>query len=61
MCDIHGGTGIDVLAGQAKVLSESGRDWTAGMIKAAEKMLAIAQQERIELAVLIHLLPKGAK
>ncbi|MCB9080916.1 MAG: DUF523 domain-containing protein [Lewinellaceae bacterium] len=55
MCDIHGGTGIDVLAGRAKVLTESGEDWTAGMIKAAEKMLAIAQQERIELAILMDI------
>ena len=30
--DIHGGTGFDVLDGQARVLSESGRDWTAGVL-----------------------------
>lgn len=55
MCDIHGGTGFDVLDGKAKLLSESGQDWTVGIIKASEKMLEIAQQERIELAVLMDI------
>lgn len=53
MCDIHGGTGLDVLNGKAKVLSDSGKDWTEGMIKASEKMLEIAKQEKIELAVMM--------
>ncbi|KAA0211493.1 DUF523 domain-containing protein [Ignavibacteria bacterium CHB1] len=55
MSDIHGGTGFDVLEGKAKVLSESGKDWTEGMIKASERMLEIAQQENIELAVLMDI------
>lgn len=55
MCDIHGGTGFDVLDGKAKVLSESGRDWTAGMIAASEKMLALARKEKIELAVMMDI------
>ncbi len=55
MCDIHGGTGFDVLEGKAKVLTESGKDWTEGMIKASEKMLEIAQKENIELAVLMDI------
>ena len=53
MCDIHGGTGFDVLDGKAKLLTESGQDWTEGIIKASEKMLEIAKQEKIELAVLM--------
>lgn len=53
MCDIHGGTGFDVLEGRAKVLTETGKDWTSGMVKASEKMLETAQQENIELAVLM--------
>lgn len=53
MCDIHGGTGLDVLEGKAKVLSDSGRDWSEGMIKASEKMLEIAREEDIELAVMM--------
>jgi uncharacterized protein YbbK (DUF523 family) len=53
MCDIHGGTGIDVLNGKAKILTESGIDWTEGMIRASEKMLEIATNEKIELAILM--------
>lgn len=55
MCDIHGGTGEDVLNGRAKVLTETGIDWTDGMIKASEKMLEIAQKNNIELAVLMDI------
>lgn len=55
MCDIHGGTGFDVLDGKAKVLTESGKDWTAGMIRASEKMLEIAQKEAVELAVMMDI------
>lgn len=53
MCDIHGGNGIDVLNGKAKVLTESGKDWTAGMIAASLKMLHIAISEQVEIAVLM--------
>lgn len=53
MCDIHGGTGYDVLNGTAKVLTETGKDWSEGMINAANKMLEVAQEEDIELAVLM--------
>lgn len=55
MSDIHGGTGLDVLNGNAKVLSESGNDWTDGMIKASIKMLDLAKQEKIELAILMDI------
>ncbi|MDP1725222.1 MAG: DUF523 domain-containing protein [Bacteroidota bacterium] len=55
MCDIHGGTGIDVLNGKAKVLTESGKDWTDGMIKASEKMFEIAKKEDIEIAILMDM------
>ncbi|MDH4474052.1 MAG: DUF523 domain-containing protein [Fluviicola sp.] len=55
MCDIHGGTGLDVLEGRARVLTESGIDWTQGMIRASEKMLELAQREQIELAVLMDI------
>lgn len=55
MCDIHGGTGFDVLDGKAKLLSESGQDWTDGIIQASEKMLDLAQQEKIDLAVLMDI------
>jgi uncharacterized protein YbbK (DUF523 family) len=55
MCDIHGGTGMDVLEGKAKVLTETGVDWTEGMIKASEKMLELARREKIELAVMMDI------
>ncbi len=53
MCDIHGGTGLDVLEGRAKMLSEFGEDWSEGIIRASEKMLKLAQAEDVELAVLM--------
>jgi uncharacterized protein YbbK (DUF523 family) len=53
MCDIYNGTGLDVLNGKAKVLTETGKDWTQGMIKASEKMLEIAKNEKIELAIMM--------
>ncbi len=55
MCDIHGGTGFDVLDGKAKVLAEHGDDWTDGMIKASERMLEIARNEHIEIAVMMDI------
>jgi uncharacterized protein YbbK (DUF523 family) len=55
MCDIHGGNGFDVLDGKAKVITESGIDWTERMIRASEKMLTIARQSDIELAVMMDI------
>ena len=55
MCDIHGGNGMDVLEGNAKVLSHTGKDWSKGMITASEKMLEIAKKEEIELAVMMDI------
>jgi len=53
MCDIHGGNGLDVLNGNAKVLTESGTDWTEGMIRASKKMLEIAIKEKVEIAIMM--------
>lgn len=55
MCDIHGGDGRDVLDGKANVLTETGLDWTAGMIAAAYKMLEYATENRVELAILMDI------
>lgn len=55
LCDIYGGDGHDVLEGRAKVLAESGADWTAGMIRAAEKMLELAIQQQVEIAVMMDI------
>ncbi|HQV05356.1 MAG TPA: DUF523 domain-containing protein [Chitinophagaceae bacterium] len=55
MCDIHGGNGLDVLEGRAKVLTTSGIDWTEGMIRASEKMLETAQNNNVELAIMMDI------
>jgi uncharacterized protein YbbK (DUF523 family) len=52
MPDLHGGDGVDVLAGRAKVLDEHGTDVTERMIAGAEAMAAFAARERAELALL---------
>jgi uncharacterized protein YbbK (DUF523 family) len=52
MPDIHGGDGMDVVAGRAKVLDEHGRDVTAKMIEGARAMLAFARAADAELAIL---------
>lgn len=54
-CDIYGGSGVDVLDGKAKVLTSTGVDWTAGMIKAAEKMLEVAKSSNIEIAIMMDI------
>ncbi|MBL7898160.1 MAG: DUF523 domain-containing protein, partial [Crocinitomicaceae bacterium] len=45
--------GFDVLKGTAKVLAEDGTDWSEGMIKASEKMLSLAVENKIEIAVMM--------
>ena len=55
MCDIHGGDGFDVLEGRAKVLTPNGDDWTEGMVKASEKMLQVANDNKVELAVMMDI------
>lgn len=55
MCDIYGGTGMDVLNGKAKVLTETGIDWSDGMVKASEKMLELAKKENIEIAIMMDI------
>jgi uncharacterized protein YbbK (DUF523 family) len=50
--DIHGGDGIDVLAGSARVLDEHGVDLTEEMIAGGRAMVAFAKKEGAELAIL---------
>jgi uncharacterized protein YbbK (DUF523 family) len=52
MPDIHGGDGVDVLAGRASVLDEHGVDLTEKMIAGARAMAAFARDESAELAIL---------
>jgi uncharacterized protein YbbK (DUF523 family) len=55
LCNIHGGDGFDVLDGRAKVLTEAGEDWTEPMVKAAHRMLELAREHQIHLAVLMDM------
>jgi uncharacterized protein YbbK (DUF523 family) len=55
MPDIHGGDGFDVLDGKARVLTDKGEDWTAGMLAAAQEMLKIARANQVDLAVLMDM------
>ncbi len=55
LCNIHGGNGFDVLDGKARVLTESGKDWTRPMIAAAQKMLSVVVQHKIDLAILMDI------
>ncbi len=50
--DIHGGDGFDVLDGRARVLSDTGEDWTQPMIDAAHVMLMKARGNQVRLALL---------
>ena len=50
--DIHGGDGFDVLDGKAKVVSDTGEDWTGSMLDAAYAMLMKAQDGDVRLALL---------
>jgi uncharacterized protein YbbK (DUF523 family) len=52
MPDIHGGDGVDVLAGRAKVFDEHGEDLTEKMIDGARAMRDYAIAGRAELAIL---------
>jgi uncharacterized protein YbbK (DUF523 family) len=50
--DIHGGTGVDVLDGRARVIAANGEDWTDGMLAAAHEMLRRARAHGAQLALL---------
>jgi uncharacterized protein YbbK (DUF523 family) len=55
MSDLHGGNGFDVLDGRARVVAEDGTDWTAGMTRAAERMLEIARAAKTDIAILMDI------
>lgn len=55
MPDIHGGDGLDVLDGRARVVDEHGADLTESMVLGAQKMLAQALSHRVELAILTNM------
>jgi uncharacterized protein YbbK (DUF523 family) len=53
--DIDGGDGFAVLDGTARVLSDQGEDWTEGMVAAAQVMLALAQDNGVQAALLMDI------
>ena len=53
--DIHGGDGMDVLDGDARVLDQDGNDLTHGMITGAEAMTLFAKQEQVDFAILMDM------
>jgi uncharacterized protein YbbK (DUF523 family) len=53
--DVHGGTGFDVLDGTARVVSDTGEDWTTQMLAAADAMLRVAQENDVRLALLMDI------
>ena len=53
--DIHGGDGIDVLRGRARVLDEDGNDLTRAMLSGAEAMREVARDHDVELALLMDM------
>ncbi|MDP2343501.1 MAG: 2-thiouracil desulfurase family protein [Deltaproteobacteria bacterium] len=53
LCDIHGGNGFDVVDGKARVLTEAGEDWTAGMLAAGKRMVAMAKIANVRVAILM--------
>lgn len=55
LCDIHGGNGFDVLDGRARVLTTSGNDWTEPMIRAAHRMLEVAREHQVDVAILMDM------
>ena len=51
--DCEGGDGHDVLDGKARVITQAGKDITAEMIRGSLKMLQIARENEVELAVMM--------
>ncbi|GAB6138701.1 2-thiouracil desulfurase family protein [Halanaerobaculum tunisiense] len=50
--EIQGGTGVDVLAGRAKVVTKAGKDVTTEFITGAKYTLELAQENDCQLAIL---------
>lgn len=51
--DIADGSGADVIDGNAKVITESGRIITKEMIIGAEKMVEVAKENDVEIAIMM--------
>lgn len=54
---IHGGSGEDVLAGTAKVLTVTGKDWTNQAIKSAYETLKRFKEKNVVFAIMTEISP----
>ena len=53
--DTHGGDGLEVLDGRARVLDQHGADLTDAMLAGARAMCAFALDRRVEVAILMDM------
>jgi uncharacterized protein YbbK (DUF523 family) len=51
--DITGGDGFDVIDGRATVVSDTGDDWTDGLLRAASNMRDLATEHAVRFALLM--------
>ena len=51
-CNIHNGTGEDVINGKAKIIGTNGKDYTENYLKGARKALEIALEHNVKKAYL---------
>ncbi len=54
-CNIIKGDGFDVLAGRARVVTHEGADWTDKLMAAADRMVKLALEKKIDLALLMDI------
>lgn len=59
--EIVGGSGLRVLEGNARVISESGRDRTSNFLRGAELALRAAKEHRINVAIMKSRSPSCGK
>jgi uncharacterized protein YbbK (DUF523 family) len=59
--EIVGGSGVQVLEGSARVISESGRDRTSNFLRGAELALRAAKENDINIAIMKSRSPSCAK
>jgi uncharacterized protein YbbK (DUF523 family) len=55
LCNLHGGDGFDAWDGLARVLTESGVDWTEKLLASSGTIASRATRDRIELAILVDM------
>jgi uncharacterized protein YbbK (DUF523 family) len=54
---IHDGDGFDVLDGRARVITNSGKDWTEPAVESAKAMLRFATENNVQLAIMMDISP----